>query len=87
MVVLDFGEILLEESKEFLGTASALFRGGGCLGGRSGNSGFRGVVCLELSSEVGWESGRFRGRWQCEFLHDSDVCIFSLNNQKINISL
>jgi hypothetical protein len=78
MVVLDFGEILFEESKEFLGTTGTLFRGRGCLDCRSGDSGFLGVVCLELSSEVGWEGGRFGGRWQCEFLHGSDVCIFSL---------
>ena len=78
MMVLDFREILFEESKEFLSTTCTLFRGGGCLDGRSGGSGFLGVVCLELSSEVGWEGRRFGGRWQREFLHSSDVCIFSL---------
>ena len=78
MVVLDFREILFEESKEFLGTTSTLFRGGGRLDGRSGDSGFLCVVCLELSSEVDGEGGRFGARWQREFLHGSDVCIFSL---------
>ena len=80
MMGLWFRDILLQETKERVGTSHQVVSLARSNDSISCSRGFSGIICRELCGKVGGDGGRGGGGGLGVCFHDSDMCIFSLGS-------